>query len=335
MLLASDDIEVNKNELVKNLTAIAPDESPAVQSNAISTFNTVASAVGTRLSGGLGSPALGGLSSGDTFISKNVWMQGLYNTSKLNNGENNGFNSHISGVAFGIEGKFNNYLIAGISYAYTNSNINGFERNTDVITNTFVLYGEYNDPLSFFVNGMMSLGLSKYNEIKILSKEIGNKGAKYNANTLAFQVGIGYEISNEVFNTTPIVSFYYIGSDTEAYTDTAGQKISFRKSNNLIGLASIKFDKEFIITDDFILRPEFKIGAGRDFVNNVGDVVVKVMDSLSYTIKEQTLKSTFFEIGIGVTGNINERISLSFNYEEQRRDDYVDKAYLFNVRIKF
>jgi outer membrane autotransporter protein len=328
LLLISDDIEVNRDELIRNLTLLAPDESPMVQSSAASTFNMVASAVGTRLSGGLGSPALGGLSSGDTFVGKNIWVQGLYNVSKLDNS----FDSSTRGAALGLEGKFNNYFTAGIGYAYTDSDVDG-ERNTDIITNTFFLYGEYNDPLSFFVNGMISFGTSKYNEIKKIN--IGNLLAKYDANTLAFQAKIGYEVSNEIVNITRAISVRYISTNTKPYTDILKQEVSSNRATTLTGLINLKFDREFIVTKDFILRPEIIAGIGYDFVNEGGSSVVKLTDKYSYTIKEQTLKKTLYEVGVGINGNISRNLNLSINYDRQIRTDYVDNTFVVNIRYNF
>jgi outer membrane autotransporter protein len=334
----ADPVEKNKavGKLKDALVALAPDAAPTVQSNATSTLNTVTSAVGGRLTGGSSS----GLSSGDfSDISKNVWIQGLYNSSEFSSDEEtNNFKANTSGVAIGLEGKFNDTFTAGISYANTKSDINSYLRNTDVLTNTFVLYGEYK-PYNLFVNGIIAYGISNYKEKKTVDVDDNYiVNANYDVNISTFQVGTGYEIINSIVNITPVVNLRYVNVNTKEYTDSTGmQHISSNKITNLTVLASVRFDKEFSIDRNSIIRPEFKIGITHDLVNKADDIIVTLGNNgnSSYTIKGEELNSTSFEIGLGVTGNINDKFILSINYDGQFRKDYVDNTVLFRVGFNF
>jgi outer membrane autotransporter protein len=328
----------NKDKLKDALTALAPDATPVVQSNTISTLNTITAAVGSRLTGGSSS----GLSSGDfSDVNKSVWIQGLYNTSELSTDEkSNNFESNTSGVAIGFEGKFNvssnnSDLTVGLSYANTKADIDSYRRNTDVSTNTFILYGEYK-PSEVFYNGIIALGKSTYKEKKSIIDD-GDVRAKYDANTFAFQVGAGYEIINPSVNITPVVNLRYVNVDTDAYTDDSGlqNSISSKRTTNITVSAAVKFDREFALKSNFILKPEFKVGISHDLENDSDDVLVKLVNSSSYTIKGAELKPTSFDVGAGITGNISDKFSLSLSYDGQFRTDYVDNTFLFNVRFNF
>jgi outer membrane autotransporter protein len=284
-----------------------------------------------------------GLSSGDfSDISKNVWIQGLYNSSEFSSGEEtNNFKADTSGVAIGLEGKFNDNLTAGISYANTNSDIDSYKRSTEVSSNTFVLYGEYKQSQLFY-NGIIAIGTSKYEEAKKLDNDL-IVNAKYNANTLAFQVGTGYEINDlDVVNITPTVNLRYVRVDVDGYTDSSKvQHVSSNKVVNLTATASVKFDKEFSIKNNIAkntkLRPEIRLGLSNDLISKADDITVALGNNSgsSYTIKGEELNSTSFEIGLGVTGNINDKLTLSINYDGQFRTDYVDNTVLFKIGFNF
>jgi outer membrane autotransporter protein len=333
---------LKRDETLKALAALAPDVTPTVQSNVTNTFNAVATAVETRLSGGFSSYSTNGVSSGDYFTTSNIWVQGLYNFSKLSNSKDMSFNSNTLGVAFGIESKFSDESIIGIGYAGNNSDIKGYGRNTKVSGSTYILYGEYKKPYQFFLNGIMTFGLSKYDEIKNIGSDNLNVkvNANYGANTFAFQVGTGYEITtgSSAFSNnsiTPMINFRYINVNTDGYTVTSGQIVQSNKISSISGLASVKFYKEFVVSEEFMFRSEFKIGVGYDFVNEIGNSIVKLPNNSSYMVEGKKLDPTSIEIGIGIGRSIDETLNLSINYDGKFRKNYQNSTILFNLKYNF
>lgn len=143
-------------------TALAPETAAMVQSASTENANQVFSAVGTRLSGGSVASSSEGMSSGDSIFKRGaMWVQGLINKSKLNDtSKAKGFDADSTGIAFGAEKQINDDVKAGIGYAYTNTDIDGFMRSTDVDTHTAIVYGEYK-PSQWFVNGIATYGWSE------------------------------------------------------------------------------------------------------------------------------------------------------------------------------
>ena len=89
-----------------------------------------------------------------------TWVQGLYNNSKLDSSSKaRGFDSDSAGVAMGIHKAINKAVKAGISYSYTDTDVDAYRRNIDVKSLTFIAYGEYK-PSNWFVNGIASYGMS-------------------------------------------------------------------------------------------------------------------------------------------------------------------------------
>ena len=106
----------------------------------------------------------------------------MFNRSELDDtAKTKGFDADSAGVAMGLEKRVNDQVKLGIGYAYTNTDIDGFMRSTDVDTHTAILYGEYK-PSAWFVNGVVSYGWSDYSESKNVAGY--NVNADYDATSL-------------------------------------------------------------------------------------------------------------------------------------------------------
>lgn len=126
--------ENNEQAYVAALTAVAPEVAPMVQQTQSENANQVFGAVGTRLTGGTVSTGGEGMSSGDSIFKRGaMWVQGLFNKSKLDDtSKAKGFDADSSGIAFGAEKFVNDDVKVGVGYAYTNTDIDGFMRSTEL-----------------------------------------------------------------------------------------------------------------------------------------------------------------------------------------------------------
>ncbi len=118
----SDLSQSNEQAYVAALTAVAPEVAPMVQKTQTETANQVFGAVSTRLTGGSVSTGAQGMSSGDNIFKRGaMWVQGMFNKSKLDDtSKAKGFDADSSGIAFGAEKFVNDDTKVGIGYAYTN-----------------------------------------------------------------------------------------------------------------------------------------------------------------------------------------------------------------------
>lgn len=105
---------------VDALTAVAPEVAPMVQKTQTETANQVFGAVSTRLTGGSISTGGEGMASGDNIFKRGaMWVQGLFNKSKLDDtSKAKGFDADSSGIAFGAEKFVTDDTKIGIGYAY-------------------------------------------------------------------------------------------------------------------------------------------------------------------------------------------------------------------------
>ena len=315
-------------------TALAPETAPMVQHTQTQTANQVFGAVGTRLTGGSISTGGEGMSSGDNIFERaSLWVQGLFNKSKLDDTASaKGFDADSNGIAMGAEKHINDNTKVGLGYAYTKTDIDGFMRSTDVDTHTAFVYGEYK-PSNWYVNAIASYGWSDYSE----DKNVLGVGVKsdYDAETFGLQAMTGYDMQMKNFGLTPEVGLRYVHISQDGYTDSAGQKVSSSDSDILTGVIGAKISKNFALENGMNLKPEARIAATYDLMNDDTSSVVTLANGSAYAVEGDALDRFGMEFGAGLTAEVNDNVELSLGYEGKFRQDYQDHTGLLNAKYNF
>ena len=319
---------------VDALTAVAPEVAPMVQKTQTETANQVFGAVGTRLTGGSISTGGEGMASGDSIFKRGaMWVQGLFNKSKLDDtSKAKGFDADSNGIAFGAEKFVTDDTKVGIGYAYTNTDIDGFMRDTDVDTHTAIVYGEYK-PSNWYVNGIATYGWSDYEE----SKSVAGVGVKadYDVETFGLQAMTGYDMNINGLGITPETGLRYVHIKQDAYKDSADQRVSANDSDILTGVIGAKISKNFELSNGMNIKPEARIAATYDLFNDDVNSVVTLANGSAYAVEGEALDRFGLEFGAGVTAEVNDKVELSFGYEGKFREDYQDHTGLINAKYKF
>lgn len=319
---------------VDALTAVAPEVAPMVQKTQTETANQVFGAVGTRLTGGSISTGGEGMASGDSIFKRGaMWVQGLFNKSKLDDtSKAKGFDADSNGIAFGAEKFVTDDTKVGIGYAYTNTDIDGFMRDTDVDTHTAIVYGEYK-PSNWYVNGIATYGWSDYEE----SKSVAGVGVKadYDVETFGLQAMTGYDMNINGLGITPEAGLRYVHIKQDAYKDSADQRVSANDSDILTGVIGAKVSKNFELSNGMNIKPEAHIAATYDLMNDDVNSVVTLANGSAYAVDGEALDRFGMEFGAGVTAEVNDNVELSLGYEGKFREDYQDHTGLINAKYKF
>ena len=326
--------ENNEQAYVAALTAVAPEVAPMVQQTQSENANQVFGAVGTRLTGGTVSTGGEGMSSGDSIFKRGaMWVQGLFNKSKLDDtSKAKGFDADSSGIAFGAEKFVNDDVKVGVGYAYTNTDIDGFMRSTDVDTHTAIVYGEYK-PSNWYVNGIATYGWSDYEE----NKNVAGVGVKadYDVETFGLQAMTGYDMQVKGFGFTPEGGLRYVHIKQDAYKDSADQRVSGNDSDILTGVIGAKVSKSWELENGMNIKPEARIAATYDLMNDDVNSVVTLANGSAYSVEGKALDRFGMEFGAGVTAEVNDNVELSLGYEGKFREDYQDHTGLINAKYKF
>ncbi len=332
LLQSSDKADVQAG--LNAVTALAPEVAPMVQQTQSETATQVFGAVGTRLSGGSISTGGEGMSSGDSIFKRGaMWVQGMFNKSKLDDtSKAKGFEADSNGVAFGAEKYINDDVKAGIGYAYTKADIDGFMRSTDVDTHTAIVYGEYK-PSNWYVNGIATYGWSDYSE----DKNVAGVGVKadYDVETFGLQAMTGYDMQVKGSGFTPEAGLRYVHIKQDAYKDSADQRVSANDSDILTGVIGAKVSKNFELSNGMNIKPEARIAATYDLMNDDVKSVVTLANGSAYSVDGEALDRFGMEFGAGVTAEVNNNVELSLGYEGKFREDYQDHTGLLNAKYKF
>ncbi len=316
------------------LTAVAPEVAPMVQKTQVEISNQVFGAVGTRLSGGSISTGGEGMASGDNVFERAaMWVQGMFNKSKLDDtSKAKGFDSDSSGIAFGFEKFVTDDTKAGIGYAYTKTDIDSFMRDTDVDTHTAIVYGEYK-PNNWYVNGIATYGWSDYSEKKNVAGV--NVKADYDVETFGLQAMTGYDMNVSGLGITPEAGLRYVHIKQDSYKDSADQRVSANDSDILDGVIGAKVSKDFELSNGMTIKPEARVAATYDLMNDDVNSVVTLDNGSAYAVEGEALNRFGMEFGAGVTAEVNDNVELSLGYEGKFREDYQDHTGLLNVKYKF
>ena len=315
---------------VDAVTAMSPEVSPMVQQTQVETAHQVFGAVGTRLSGGSITSGGEGMSSGDSVFERAVmWVQGLFNKSKLDStSDAEGFEADSTGIAFGAEKQVTDNVKVGVGYAYTNTDIEGYLRDTDVDTHTAIVYGEYK-PSQWYVNGIATYSWADYEESSTV------RSADYDVDSYGLQVMSGYETGYKGFDITPEAGLRYVHIDQDGYTDSIGNHVSGDDYDILTAVIDAKVGKTYALENGMNIKPEARVAATYDLMNDDVNSVVTLANGAAYTVEGDALDRFGMEFGAGVTADLNDKVVVSVGYEGKFREDYQDHTGLLNAKYKF
>lgn len=309
------------------VTAMSPEAAPMVSQVQTDTAAQVFNVIGSRLGSSQG------MASGDGTSGTGLWVQGMVGTTDLDDtSKARGYSADTTGLALGLEAKPSDSTKVGMGFAYTNTDVDGFLRSTDVDSYTAFLYGEYK-PSNWFVNGIVSYAWANYDEQKnVLGQNIG---AKYDADTFGLQLMGGLDLDASGFTVTPEVGLRYYHIGTDAYTDGMGTAVSDSDEDVLTGVIGARLGKTFEVSPSMSFEPQVRLAMTYDIVDADNSSFVTLANGSSYSVEGETLDRFGIEAGVGVKAEMGDNFELSLSYEGAWRGDYQNHAGILNAKYKF
>lgn len=316
-----------KQAALDAVTAMSPEAAPMVTQVSTDTAAQVFRVVGNRLGGAQG------MSSGDGTSGTALWVQGMVGATDMEStGTARGYSSDSNGFALGLEAKPTQDTTLGMGFAYTNTDVDGFLRTTDVDTMTAFVYGEYK-PADWYVNGILSYAWSNYDEDRSVAGTAVT--ADYDADTFGLQVTGGHNFNVAGYAVTPEVGLRYFHLNTDGYTDSLGTSVADSDNDVLTGVAGVRFAKDFEVSPAFTVKPELRLAATYDIVDADNQSFVTIANGSSYSVDGETLDRFGFEAGVGVTAQMGDNFEMALSYEGSWRGDFQNHAGLINAKYKF
>jgi len=328
----TDNIQSNdpaiKQAALDAVTALSADVAPVVTQVQTDAGTRVFSVVATRMNGGVQ-----GMASGDVLSNSALWVQTTAGRTNMDDtSKAKGYDADTYGFAMGAEAKLNDSTLAGLGFAYNNTDVDGFLRTTEVDGYTAFIYGEYN-PSNWFINGIMSYTWSDYDETKNVLGT--NVVAKYDVDTLGLQAMTGYKFEYSKVALTPEAGLRYFRVSQDSYTDDAGTKVAGNDENILTGVVGARVGTAFTATPTVTVRPEFRLAMTYDLSEADNKSFITLANGASYAVEGESLDRFGIETGLSAAVEVGDNVELSLSYEGTFRGDYKNHIGLFNAKYKF
>lgn len=263
-----------------------------------------------------------------------IWVKGLFNTSDQDDTDKaHGFDIDTYGIAMGVDKNVNENTKVGIGYAYSQSDIDGYTRDTDVDTHSLFVYGKY-QPADWYVKGMASYSWSDYEESKSV---LGyNADSKYDVNTLAMEglYGYNFHMAND-YEITPEAGLRYMRISQDAGTNAVGTKVKSQDADVLTAIVGVKAKKEFTFDNGMIIKPEVRVAATYDLASDDNDSTAVLANGEVINIKGEEMDKFGVELGAKVATDISANWEIGAGYEGRFREDYTDHTAMLNAKYKF
>ncbi len=319
--------QVNASGFTKAIETLQP-EATSVRVEATTSNNLqIANATTTRLNN-LASVDTIGRSAGDTALQSNLWVQGLHNKSKLDRA--NGFSGKTYGIAMGFDTKPSDDTIIGIGYAYTQTDLDAIQKDTDIESHTAMLYGQ-KTIYDAFINAIVTYGFNKYDETRTNSEM--RVSADYDMDSVFTQVMTGYNFNLGLLKITPKTGLRYLWTHMHNYMDSMRQYVQSKNTNTFTGIIGTTFTSEFNV-QGFTFTPKITLAGTYDLKQDGGSSTVTLANGANYTTRGDTLKRFGIESGIGLNMSYKD-FELGIQYEGRFKKDYQDHTGMINFRYNF
>lgn len=307
---------------INAVSALSPEAAPMVVQTETDTATLVYSAVDSRLS-----------TIKAVEPKSHLWVQGLVNKGEYDdNGLARGYDSDSNGIAFGMDSAVTDTVRVGVGFAYNDTEIDGFLRDTDVESKTAFAYAQYK-PSNWYINGILSYGWSSYDETK---QVLGTKvGADYDVETIGLQAMTGYDMEFASANITPEFGLRYFRISQDSYSDNASNKVSSEDEDILTAVIGAKVSKAWEVSPSVVIRPQARVAMTYDLIDADNNSSVILANGAAYHVEGETMDRFGGEVDLGVTANVTDNLEFALTYSGNFRSDFTNHAGMINAKYKF
>lgn len=304
------------------VTALSTEAAPVIAQTQTDTATQVYAAVGSRFE-----------LTNTQEPGSNLWVQGLFSTGDYDdNGTAKGYDTDSNGIAFGLDSAVTDSVKVGVGFAYTDTDIDGFLRDTDVESKTAFIYGQYK-PSNWYVNGIMSYGWSSYDESKHVAGF--NVGADYDVETFGLQAMTGYDFEVAGINVTPEAGLRYFRISQDGYTDAAGSTVGSEDNDVLTAVVGAKVNKAWEVSPSVVIKPQARLAMTYDLVDADNNSVITLANGATYRVEGETMDRFGAEVDVGVAAEVTDNFEFALTYSGNFRGDFQNHAGLINAKYKF
>ncbi len=295
--------------------AISPETGSVAQSVGASTQNTLYRILTDRMAGGFGR------NGGDVNVAPgDIWVQGYYNKSKLNDV----FNGYTRGISAGFDGVINDVWTLGMGYMFGHSNIDAISRRTNVDSHSVFVYGQYK-PSAWYMNAIVNYTMADYSEDGMAMGL--NVTGDYDLDTFGANVAVGYDFWGGI---TPELSLRYMHMDSVDYSNSFGVRNKIDSGDFLTASLGTRYGFDMFFTNGWVVRPSMHYALRYDLMTDDNNINVMMPGINAYVLQGEHLSRVANEVGLELSMMYG-AFNMSLNYDLEMRDNYTSQT----GRVKF
>ena len=285
-----------------------------------------------------------GINSGDEmFVEKNIWFKPFGSIGKQNDKDGiNGFDINTYGLAFGIDGEYEENQTFGLGFFYTNANVevNNVQQSSDLDVFSLVAYGS-NPIIDNKTKLMYQLGyaIQKNDSSRFVSLTSDTATSKYTSKTASVDLKVlrDYRVSEDLL-LQPMISSTYRHFSNPSYSETGASALNldvqkFTTTELLVGLGTMAHYK---------LNETSKIIANANVDYDLHDRTTTVTSSYQgasgVTFDTDGIDNGrwSYDVGVAYENQIDDLSNINFSYNYQGKgSDYSNNVISAKYTYKF
>jgi outer membrane autotransporter protein len=303
---------------------------PQTATSSVSASNNIAQGISNIVTQRQNINLGGGLNSGDEmFVDKNIWIKPFGSIGSQNDKDGiNGFDINTYGLAFGVDGEYDDNAKFGLGFFYTNANVdvNNVQQSSDLDVYSLVVYGS-NPIIDDKTKFMYQLGysLQKNNSNRYVSLTSATASADYISQTATLDLKVlrDYKITDDLL-VQPMVSSTYRYFKNPSYSETGAGALNldvekFSTTELLVGLGTMAHYK---LNDTSKIIGNLNVNY--DLHDRTTTVTSSYQGASGVTFNTDGIDNgrVSYDVGVGYENQIDDlsNINISYNYQGKGSD---------------
>ena len=328
----------------KEVAQKVDETTPQTATSSVSASNHVAQGISNIVTQRQNVNLGAGINSGDEmFVEKNVWFKPYGSIGSQNDKDGiNGFDINTYGLAFGVDGEYEENQTFGLGFFYTNANIevNNVQQSSDLDIFSLVAYGS-NSIIDDKTKFMYQLGyaIQKNDSSRFVSLTSDTATSKYTSKTASVDLKVlrDYRVSEDLL-LQPMVSSTYRHFSNPSYSETGAGALNldvqkFTTTELLVGLGTMAHYK---------LNDNSKIIANVNVDYDLHDRTTTVTSSYQgasgVTFDTDGIDNGrwSYDVGVAYENQIDDLSNINFSYNYQGKgSDYSNNVISAKYTYKF
>lgn len=269
------------------------------------------------------------------------WTQGFGSFGSIDDTTNaSGADYQSGGVAFGVDTDWRDFIV-GVAGSYTRSNVDPFAGDSDINSFQAGAYGSW-ERNNLYMNASVGLGLHKVDATRSVTvgTSVNTASSDYDSVMVSSAIEVGKDIKLNLDTTlTPYVGINYSHNNRDSFTETgagaANLTVNEQDEDSLRTTVGLRLSRDIKTKNNNTLTPSAMIAYVREHLDNVSrlEAGFSSVPTSTFRIDGSDLDRDRLQVGLGLTGQLNENTTLNVGYNGELSGS--DDHHAFAATVKF